>query len=99
MLVAGDAPAEAVRPILEEAIAVAQAQSARLPELRAATGLARALAVCGNPAEAIGILGPLCENLSEGADLGDVIEAKQVLDSLHRRMKHPVPQPGEETVG
>ena len=79
-LAANGASAAEIRPILEQAIAVSRAQSARCPELRAATALAHTL----EASDAIALLDALCSNFTEGADLIDLMEAKGLLASLHR---------------
>ena len=86
MLRAENAPVEEVEADLHRAVATARAQSARWSELRSTVSLARLLRDTGKPADAAGLLGPLCASFAEGADLPDLIDAKHLLDSLQRAM-------------
>ncbi len=65
-----------------EAIAIAQRQSAKLWELRAATSLARLWRDQGKPAEARELLAPVYNWFTEGFDTADLKEAKALLDHL-----------------
>jgi predicted ATPase len=67
---------------LRRAIAVAQEQSARWWELRAATSLARLWAGQGRRAEAHDLLAPIYGWFTEGFDTSDLQEAKALLDRL-----------------
>ena len=64
------------------AIAVAQEQSARWWELRAATGLARLWRDQGKRAEARALLAPVHGWFTEGFDTPDLKDAKTLLDEL-----------------
>jgi len=64
------------------AIEIAQAQSAKSLELRAATSLARLWAEQGKRAEAYGRLAPVYEWFTEGFDTQDLQDAKALLDGL-----------------
>jgi class 3 adenylate cyclase/tetratricopeptide (TPR) repeat protein len=83
-LASDDAPAATLQPVLEQAIAAARAQSAYLPELRAATALARLLAAKGRTTDAVALLAPLFAGIGERADLRDLTEAEELLDALRR---------------
>jgi predicted ATPase len=61
---------------------VAQEQSARLLELRAATALGRLWHGCGRRGEARDLLAPIYAWFTEGFDLPDLKEAKALLDQL-----------------
>jgi predicted ATPase len=65
-----------------EAIAIAQRQSAKLWELRAATGLAKLWRDHGNHAEAHALLAPVYDWFTEGFDTPVLQEAKALLDEL-----------------
>jgi tetratricopeptide (TPR) repeat protein len=86
MLRAENAPTEDVEVDLRRAVATARAQSARWSELRSTIGLSRLLRDTGKPADAAALLGPLCASYIEGGDLPDLIEAKDLLDSLRNAM-------------
>ena len=64
------------------AINVAQRQSARSLELRAATSLVRLLQAQGRSDEARARLAPLLAWFTEGLDTADLMEAKAVLEGL-----------------
>lgn len=76
--------AEAQR-CFERAIEVARATSAKLPELRATTSLARLLADQGRCDEARGLLADIYGWFSEGFDTRDLTKAKALLDSFDRK--------------
>ena len=65
-----------------EAIAIAQRQSAKLWEFRAATSLARLWRDQGKRAEARDLLAPVYGWFTEGFDTRDLKEAKGLLDEL-----------------
>jgi predicted ATPase len=81
MLRGDGAPVEEVEAELRNALMTARRLSARWLQLRSTTSLAGLLRDTGKPADAAGLLGPLCASFSEGADLPDLIEAKHLLDS------------------
>jgi adenylate cyclase len=66
----------------ERALALARERGARLPELRAATDLARLHAGEGRPAQARHALAPVYASFTEGFDAKDLQEAKAVLVEL-----------------
>jgi predicted ATPase len=66
----------------QKAIAIAQNQSAKSWELRAATSLARLWQSQGNRDEARELLAPVYEWFTEGFDTADLIDAKALLDEL-----------------
>jgi predicted ATPase len=66
-----------------QAIAVAERQSAKLFQLRAATSLARLMRdQGGRQAEAHGLLAPIYGWFTEGFDTSDLMDAKALLDEL-----------------
>jgi predicted ATPase len=81
LLVGNQAGAEAC---FYRALAVARAQSARMWELRAATGLARLWAEQGRRCEACDLLAPVYDWFTEGFDTADLKEAKALLDEAAR---------------
>jgi tetratricopeptide (TPR) repeat protein len=64
------------------ALSVARTQGAKALELRAATGLARLLALQGRPQEARGLLAPLIDWFTEGLDAPDLTAARAQLSAL-----------------
>jgi predicted ATPase len=72
----------AVEASLRTAIEIARAQGARGWELKAATSLARLLAERGQRREALDLLAPIHGWFTEGLDTPDLIEAKELLDTL-----------------
>jgi adenylate cyclase len=68
-----------------QAIAIAQAQGARLFTLRAATDLARLLQGQGRHSEAETWLRPALDAMPEGLDQRDALRAKVTLQAL----RHP----------
>ena len=66
----------------QRAIAVAQQQSAKSWELRAATSLARLWQQQGKPAEAHELLTPVYDWFTEGFDTADLKDAKALLNEL-----------------
>ncbi len=64
------------------AIEIAQAQEAKLWELRAATSLAGLLAENGERQQALDLLWPVHDWFTEGFDKPDLIDAKALLDEL-----------------
>jgi predicted ATPase len=81
MLLATDDPA-AAEASYREAIAIAQRQSAKLWELRAATSLARLLDEDGRREEARQLLAPVYDWFTEGFDAADLKDAKALLAEL-----------------
>jgi len=65
-----------------EAIAIAQQQSAKLWELRAAVSLAQLRRDQGRRAEARDLLAPIYDWFTEGFDTPDLKEANALLDEL-----------------
>jgi predicted ATPase len=65
-----------------QALAIAQRQSAKLFELRAATGLAKLWRGQGKRDEARNLLAPVYGWFTEGFDTLDLIEARALLDEL-----------------
>jgi len=68
--------------LFQSAVAVAQRQSAKSFELRAATSLARLWRDQGRLAEAQGVLLPVYRWFREGRDTSDLVKAKALLDEL-----------------
>ncbi|TFV67428.1 adenylate cyclase [Bradyrhizobium frederickii] len=66
----------------ERALTLSTAQSARMWELRAATGLARLWREAGRINEARNLLAPVLGSFTEGLDTRDFIEAKAILDEV-----------------
>jgi predicted ATPase len=66
----------------QQAITIAQNQSAKSWELRAATSLARLWRSQGKRDEAVELLEPVYSWFTEGFDTADLIDAKVVLDEL-----------------
>ena len=77
----GQVQAEA-EACFQQAIAVAQQQSAKSWELRAATSLARLWQQQGKQAEAYQLLAPVYDWFTEGFDTADLQDAKTLLDEL-----------------
>lgn len=67
---------------LQQAIRIAQAQQAKLLELRAVRDLARLCDEQGRRAEALDLLAPVYGWFTEGFDTQDLKEAKALLDEL-----------------
>jgi predicted ATPase len=65
---------------LERAVEVAQAQGARLFELRAVTALARLRCGLGERSRREGLLGSIYASFTEGFDTPDLKEAKSLLN-------------------
>jgi adenylate cyclase len=65
------------------ALEIARAQKAKSLELRAARDLARLWQSQGRTAEAFALLEPVYARFSEGFDTLDLIEARELLDTLH----------------
>jgi predicted ATPase len=80
-LLLADRPTEA-EASFRKALSVAQAQGARLWELRGATSLARLWAEQGRRHEARHLLAPVYGWFTEGFDTADLKEAKGLLDEL-----------------
>jgi len=66
----------------QRAITIAQHQSSKSLELRAATSLSRLWRQEGQPHKAYELLAPVYEWFTEGFDTADLIEAKQLLNEL-----------------
>jgi predicted ATPase len=73
--------ARAAEDLFQEALDWAHRQGMLSLELRAATSLARLLRSQGRLADAMAVLQPVCDRLTEGFATADVIAAKQLLDS------------------
>ena len=71
-----------VESCFAQAMALAQHQSAKSWELRAATSLARLWQQQGKPAEAHALLAPVYGWFTEGFDTADLQEAKALLEQL-----------------
>jgi predicted ATPase len=82
LLAKDEADAAAAEACFHWAIEIAQAQSARSLQLRAATSLARLWRDQGKRAEAYGQLAPVYEWFTEGFDTADLKDAKALLDGL-----------------
>jgi predicted ATPase len=67
------------------ALEIARAQNAKSLELRAARDLARLWQSQGRTAEALALLEPVYAGFTEGFDTLDLIEARELLDTLHSR--------------
>jgi predicted ATPase len=76
------APSDEVVAELWRAIAIAEAQGARLWQLRAAISLARLWAEQGKQAEARKVLVPIYNWFTEGFDTADLKKAGALLDQL-----------------
>jgi predicted ATPase len=72
----------AAQESLQQAIQIAQGQSAKSLELRAATDLARLWGDLGQRAEARELLAPVYSWFTEGFDTVDLKEAKALLEEL-----------------
>jgi predicted ATPase len=79
-----DNQAEAER-CFHQAIAIAQSQSAKSFELRAATNLAKLWQRQGKRHEAYDLLAPVYSWFTEGFDTADLQDAKTLLDALEKR--------------
>ena len=66
----------------QQAIAIAQNQSAKSWELRAATSLARLWKFQNKRREAYTLLAPVCNWFTEGFDTADLIDARVLLGEL-----------------
>ena len=66
----------------QRALEIARGQEARLLELRVATGLGQLWRCQGKASEARELLGPLYAWFTEGFDMPDLIEAKELLNAL-----------------
>ncbi len=71
----------------EEAIAIAQRQSAKSMELRAATRLARLRQRQGKVADARALVGAVYDWFTEGFDMPDLSDARALLESLDRPVR------------
>jgi predicted ATPase len=67
---------------LRQSIVDARRQSARSPELRAATSLGRILIATGRHGEAHDLLRPVYETFTEGHELPDLRDAAALLEQL-----------------
>ncbi len=72
----------AAEETLARAVAISRGQGSLALELRAATSLARLRAAQGRKAEARETLAPVYEGFTEGLDLPDLVEARELLESL-----------------
>jgi DNA-binding SARP family transcriptional activator/predicted ATPase/ABC-type thiamine transport system ATPase subunit len=80
-----DPDRSAAEALFRTAIEAAQGQGARLPQLRAATSLARLLAAQGIVQDAARILMPLRAWFAEGHDTADLVNADRLLEALQER--------------
>jgi tetratricopeptide (TPR) repeat protein len=78
----GKAPASEVEAAFRAALDVAEQQGARSQGLRAATSFARWLREQGRAGEGRDLLAPLYARFTEGFDLADLREAKELLEEL-----------------
>jgi hypothetical protein len=76
--------------LFRQALVGARKQGALSWELRAATGLARALRSQGRMADAFACLWPIYGRFTEGFGTADLIAAKQLLDDLGDRTRSPL---------
>ena len=81
LALSADERAEAER-CLDQAVAMAERQGARLLELRATTSLARIWAETGRRAQALARLEPLYRAFADGGDMRDLTLAARLLASL-----------------
>ena len=65
-----------------QALGLAERQSARLWQLRAAASLARLWAAGGERGKAVDLLAPIHSCFTEGLDISDLIEAGELLNTL-----------------
>jgi class 3 adenylate cyclase/tetratricopeptide (TPR) repeat protein len=79
LLQAEGAPPEDVASALRAALAIAQAQSARAFELRAAVAIGRHLVGLGRPAEAAAVVSPIYEAFGEAQRSTDLAAARDLL--------------------
>src|SRR5262249_42044057 len=73
---------EAAQTLLQQAIAVAREQGARLYQVRAAVDLAHLMERRGHRVAAHGILAEACCGLEGGAGITSLAEARELLSSL-----------------
>jgi predicted ATPase len=74
--------ADEAESCFQQAITIAQNQSAKSWELRAATSLARLWQSQGKRKEAYNLLSPVYGWFTEGFDTADLIDARALLDEL-----------------
>ncbi len=83
LLLMGSTPdAAAAETSLRQAIDIARGQSAKIPQLRAATTLARMLRETNRNDEARAMLADIYNWFTEGFDTADLKDAKALLDTL-----------------
>jgi predicted ATPase len=80
---------EAAEELYRKALGIAEAQEAKLWELRAAVSLARLRRDQGRPAEARDLLAPVYGWFTEGFDTPDLKDAKALLDELGEGERSP----------
>ncbi len=73
---------DAVEADWRRSLEIAQAQGARLYELRAAIGLVRLWRRQGKRDDGSELLAPICDRFTEGIDMPDFKEAKTLLDAV-----------------
>jgi DNA-binding SARP family transcriptional activator/predicted ATPase/ABC-type thiamine transport system ATPase subunit len=73
------------KSLFHNAVEVAQRQGARLPQLRAATSMARLLIAENEVTEAHALLAPLRASFTEGQGTADLADADQLLNLMIRR--------------
>ena len=85
LLQGGAATAASAEKLFREALETATELGALSWELRAATSLARLRCVQGRSAEALALLQPVYDRLTEGFGTPDVLAAKRLLDELNAK--------------
>jgi predicted ATPase len=85
---------EAAQELYRKALGIAEAQDAKLWELRAAVSLGRSWRDQGKRAEARDLIAPIYGWFTEGFDTPDLKEAKALLEELGRAAPH-TPAPGD----
>jgi len=83
LLQAGPRAERAAEHLFREALKAARRPGALSLELRAAASLARLLLRQGRPANAVAVLQPVYDRVTEGFDTADLIDAKRLLDELN----------------
>ena len=83
---AGPQQASSAERVLLEALAVAQRQGALAWELRSATSLARLWQRQGHYQRAWEVLEPIYARFTEGFATPDLLQVRDLLDTLHRQL-------------
>jgi predicted ATPase len=81
-ILVGLGDSEGAETSLRRALEIAQAQQAKMVELRAALALAKLQRGQGRTKEACALLQPLEEWFQEGRDTPELVEARAILDSF-----------------